>query len=148
VNAILHSNVHIERVGDLCVNIAKFVQNSPPFPSSSPMLARLKEMGMRAGELLDTALRAFAERNAELAEELPIKDNVLDRLNRGMLEVLKEYAGDEKSFEWAVNLILVARYMERMGDHAVDIGERTAYLVTGVMREFTDASHPDREASA
>jgi phosphate transport system protein len=148
VNAILHSNVHIERVGDLCVNIAKFVQNSPPFPSNSPMLTRLQEMGMRAGELLDTALRAFAERDAELAEELPIKDNVLDRLNRGMLEVLKEYAGDEKSFEWAVNLILVARYLERMGDHAVDIGERTAYLVTGVMREFTDASHPDGEANA
>ena len=148
VNAILHSNVHIERVGDLCVNIAKFVQNSPPYPSNSPMLTRLQEMGMRAGELLDTALRAFAERNAELAEELPIKDNVLDRLNRGMLEVLKEYAGDEKSFEWAVNLILVARYMERMGDHAVDIGERTAYLVTGVMREFTDASHPEGGASA
>jgi phosphate transport system protein len=143
VNAILHSNVHIERVGDLCVNIAKFVQNSPPFPSNSPMLTRLQEMGMRAGELLDTALRAFSERDAELAEELPVKDNVLDRLNRGMLEDLKEYAGDEKSFEWAVNFILVARYMERMGDHAVDIGERTAYMVTGVMREFTDASHPE-----
>jgi phosphate transport system protein len=142
VNAILHSNVHIERVGDLCVNIAKFVHNSPPFPSNSPMLTRLQEMGMRAGELLETALRAFAERDGELAEELPVKDNVLDRLNRGMLEDLKEYAGDEKSFEWAVNLILVARYLERMGDHAVDIGERTAYLVTGVMREFTDASHP------
>src|SRR5918992_340946 len=143
VNAILHSNVHIERVGDLCVNIAKFVRNSPPFPSNSPMLTRLQEMGMRAGELLDTALRAFSGRNAELAEELPVKDNVLDRLNRGMLEDLKQYAGDEKSFEWAVNLILVARYLERMGDHAVDIGERTAYLVTGVMREFTDASHPE-----
>jgi phosphate transport system protein len=147
VNAILHSNVHIERVGDLCVNIAKFVQNTPPFPSNSPMLTRLQEMGMRAGELLDTALRAFSERDAELAEELPVKDNVLDRLNRGMLEDLKEYAGDEKSFEWAVNLILVARYMERMGDHAVDIGERTSYLVTGVMREFTDASHPEGVSS-
>ena len=74
-------------------------------------------------------------------------DNVLDRLNRGMLQVLKEYAGDEESFEWAVNLILVARYMERMGDHAVDIGERTSYMVTGVMREFTDASHPEEVPS-
>jgi phosphate transport system protein len=147
VNAILHSNVHIERVGDLCVNIAKFVHNSPPFPSNSPMLTRLQEMGMRAGELLDTALRAFSERDAELAEELPVMDNVLDRLNRGMLQVLKEYAGDEESFEWAVNLILVARYMERMGDHAVDIGERTSYMVTGVMREFTDASHPEEVPS-
>lgn len=145
VNAILHSNVHIERVGDLCVNIAKFVLNGLPYPSNSPMLTRLQEMGIRAGELLDTALRAFSARDADLAEELPSKDNVLDRLNRGMLQELKQYAGDEESFEWAVNMVLVARYLERMGDHAVDIGERTAYLVTGIMREFTDASHPENE---
>jgi phosphate transport system protein len=148
VNAILHSNVHIERVGDLCVNIAKFVKNSPPFPADSPLMSRLEEMGMHAAELLDTALRAFSARDADLAEELPVKDNALDRLNRGMLEDLKAYAGNEKSFELAVNLILVARYLERMGDHAVDIGERTAYMVTGVMREFTDASHPEGLPSA
>lgn len=145
VNAILHSNVHIERVGDLCVNIAKFVLNGLPYPSNSPMLIRLQEMGIRAGELLDVALRAFSARDADLAEELPSKDNVLDRLNRGMLQELKQYAGDEQSFEWAVNLVLVARYLERVGDHAVDIGERTSYMVTGVMREFTDASHPEND---
>lgn len=145
VNAILHSNVHIERVGDLCVNIAKFVLNGLPYPSNSPMLIRLQEMGIRAGELLDVALRAFSARDADLAEELPSKDNVLDRLNRGLLQELKQYAGDEQSFEWAVNLVLVARYLERVGDHAVDIGERTSYMVTGVMREFTDASHPEND---
>lgn len=145
VNAILHSNVHIERVGDLCVNIAKFVLNGLPYPTNSPMLTRLQEMGVRAGELLDLALRAFSERDADLAEELVAKDSVLDRLNRGMLQDLKDYAGDEESFEWAVNLVLVARYLERIGDHAVDVGERTSYLVTGVMREFTDASHPEND---
>lgn len=145
VNAILHSNVHIERVGDLCVNIAKFVLNGLAYPTNSPMLARLEEMGVRAGELLDIALRSFSLRDADLAEELPAKDNVLDRLNRGMLQELKEYAGDEQSFEWAVNLVLVARYLERIGDHAVDVGERTSYMVTGVMREFTDASHPEND---
>jgi phosphate transport system protein len=148
VNAILHSNVHIERVGDLCVNIAKFVRNGQPYPANSPMVIRLREMGTRAAELLDAALRAFSARDADLAEELPVQDNVIDRLNRGMLQDLKEYAGDEESFEWAVNLVLVARYLERIGDHSVDIGERTAYMVTGVMREFTDASHPEKEAPA
>ncbi|MEA2499180.1 MAG: phosphate transport system protein, partial [Actinomycetota bacterium] len=67
---------------------------------------------------------------------------VLDRLNRGMIGDLKEYAGDEESFEWATNLVLVARYLERFGDHAVDVGEQIAFLVTGVFREFEDASHP------
>lgn len=142
VSAILHSNVHIERMGDLCVNIAKFVLNRHPYPSDSPMLTHLREMGQRAAEMLDLALSAFAQRSAELAEELPQRDNALDRLNRGIIDDLKEYVNDEQSFEWASNLLLVARYLERFGDHAVDIGEQISFLVTGVFREFEDASHP------
>ena len=99
-------------------------------------------MGGRAEEMLDTALSAFVQRSLEIAEQLPVKDNAIDRLNRGMLEDLKRYAGDERSFEWATNLVLVARYLERFGDHTVDVGEQIAFLVTGVFREFTDASHP------
>lgn len=147
VSAILHSNMHLERMGDLCVNVAKFVQNGHPYPPASPMMRRLTDMGARASEMLSTALQAFSERSVDLAEELPQKDDALDRLNRGMLGDLKGYAGDEEAFEWAINLILVARYLERFGDHAVDIGEQISFLVTGVFREFTDASHPD-EAGA
>ncbi len=142
VSAILHSNMHVERMGDLCVNIAKFVKDQHPYPPSAPMTERLLEMGTRAGEMLDMALRAFSQRNVELAEELPGRDDALDRLNRGMLGDLKQFAGDEESFEWAINLVLVARYLERFGDHAVDIGEQTYFLVTGIFKEFSDASHP------
>ncbi len=145
VSAILHANVHVERMGDLCVNIAKFVQNRDPYPADSPMLLRIAEMGERAAEMLDLSLSAFAQRSVELAEQLPDKDEFLDRLNRGMIGDLKQYAGDEESFEWATKLILVARYLERFGDHAVDIGEQIVFLVTGVFREFTDASHPEAE---
>jgi phosphate transport system protein len=147
VSAILHANVHMERMGDLCVNIAKFVRNRDPYPADSPMLLRLNEMGERAAEMLDLALSAFAQRSVELAEQLPVRDEFLDRLNRGMIGDLKEYASDERSFEWASNLLLVARYLERFGDHAVDIGEQIAFLVTGVFREFEDASHPDLDES-
>ena len=144
VSAIIHSNMHVERMGDLCVNIAKFVLNQHPYPPDSPMVTRLTEMGLRAHEMLDIAMSAFAQRSLELAEQLPDKDEVLDRLNRGMLDDLKQYAGDERTFEWASNLMLIARYLERFGDHAVDVGEQIAFLVTGVFREFTDASHPDQ----
>ena len=141
--------MHVERMGDLCVNIAKFVCNQHPYPHESPMLARLDEMTARAGAMLDTALAAFSGRSLGLAEELTEKDNALDRLNRGMLDDLRRYAGDEESFEWATNLVLVARYLERFGDHCVDVGEQISFLVTGVFREFTDASHPeDRSPSA
>jgi phosphate transport system protein len=145
VSAILHSNLHIERMGDLCVNVAKFVLNREPYPGESPMLTRLDEMGTRATEMLELAMSAFAQRSADLAEELPDRDNALDRLNRGMLDDLKAYVNDEASFEWASKLILVARYLERFGDHAVDIGEQVSFLVTGVFREFEDASHGEVE---
>jgi phosphate transport system protein len=143
VSAILHSNIHVERMGDLCVNIAKFVRNRQPYPSDSPMIERIQDMGARAAEMLELALSAFSQRNVDLAEQLPEKDNALDRLNRGMLEDLKRYVDDDSSFEWATNLILVARYLERFGDHCVDIAEQVAFLVTGIFREFTDASHPE-----
>ena len=143
VSAILHSNMHVERMGDLCVNIAKFVRNRHPYPPDSPMVTRLDEMTRRAMEMLETAMAAFSSRSVELAEDLTEKDNVLDRLNRGMLDDLRRYSGDEESFEWATNLVLVARYLERFGDHCVDVGEQIAFLVTGVFREFTDASRPD-----
>jgi phosphate transport system protein len=143
VSAIIHSNIHIERMGDLCVNIAKFVLGDHPYPTDSPMVTRIGEMGARASEMLDITIRAFAERSLELAEMLPEKDNVIDRLNRGMLGELKQYVDDDVSFEWATNLVLVARYLERFGDHCVDVAEQTAFLVSGVFREFTDASHPD-----
>lgn len=146
VSAILHSNVHVERMGDLCVNIAKFVLNRMPYPHDSPMVNRLNEMGTRATEMLELSMSAFAQRSDELAEQLPHKDEAIDRLNRGMLEDLKEYVNDEESFEWASNLILVARYLERFGDHAVDIGEQISFMVTGIFREFTDASHPEQPA--
>jgi phosphate transport system protein len=142
VSAILHSNMHVERMGDLCVNVAKFVRNRHPYPPGSPMVARVSEMSRRAGEMLVLALAAFSGRSLALAEELTEKDNALDALNRGMLDDLRRYSGDEESFEWATNLVLVARYLERFGDHCVDVGEQIAFLVTGVFREFTDASRP------
>lgn len=146
VSAILHSNVHLERMGDLCVNVAKFVSNQLPYPVDSSMMERLLEMGDRASSMLNIALRAFTQRDTDLAETLPGEDDHLDRLNRGMLDDLKRHVDDDVSFEWATNLILVARYLERFGDHCVDIGEQIAFLVTGVFKEFTDASHPEVEA--
>ncbi len=145
VSAIIHSNLHLERMGDLCVNVAKFVLNKDPYPPDSPMLVRLTEMGVIGNRMLELALAAFSQRSEDLAEILPREDDALDRLNRGMLDDLKHYVSDDESFEWSSKLLLVARYLERFGDHAVDIGEQVAFLVTGIFREFTDASHPEEE---
>jgi phosphate transport system protein len=69
---------------------------------------------------------------------------MIDRANRRVVEHVLDLGAARDLREWGLRMIVVSRCLERIGDHAVDIGEQTAYLVTGEFREFTDASHPDQ----
>jgi phosphate transport system protein len=69
-------------------------------------------------------------------------DEVIDRANRRVVGELLATGADPGLREWGMRMLLVSRCLERIGDHAVDIGEQTAYLVTGQFHEFTDASRP------
>jgi phosphate transport system protein len=145
---LLHINLHLERVADMGVNVAKIVKAASGLPRSPTVLATLQEMGAIALGMLTAAMDAFARRDVGLAHSLPAMDDPLDDLNRGMLaEILMESDG-RPMLEWGVHMHVVSRQIERVGDHAVDIGEQVAYLVTGVFQEFTDASHPEVEESA
>jgi phosphate transport system protein len=145
---LLHINLHLERIADMGVNIAKIVKAAHGLPPNPRVLATLQEMGGIALGMLTVAMDAFARRDVSLARSLPAMDDPLDDLNRGMLaEVLMESHG-RPMLEWGIHMHVVSRQVERVGDHAVDIGEQVAYLVTGVFQEFTDASHPEVEASA
>ncbi|MEA2534800.1 MAG: phosphate transport system protein [Actinomycetota bacterium] len=145
---LLHINLHLERIADMGVNIAKIVKAAHGLPPNPRVLATLQEMGGIALGMLTVAMDAFARRDVSLARSLPAMDDPLDDLNRGMLaEILMESDG-RPMLEWGVHMHVVSRQIERVGDHAVDIGEQVAYLVTGVFQEFTDASHPEVEASA
>jgi phosphate transport system protein len=66
---------------------------------------------------------------------------LIDRANRRVVKHLLAIGETEEQREWGLRMIIVSRCLERIGDHAVDIGEQTAFLVTGEFREFTDASH-------
>ncbi|MHB8510593.1 MAG: phosphate signaling complex protein PhoU [Actinomycetota bacterium] len=147
LTCLMHVNVHLERIGDMAVNIAKIVKLSEGLPRNPAVLSALEEMGGIALRMVAAALDAFQRRDLDLCLELPRMDDPLDRLNRGMLEAVLETAGDRRSLEWGIRMHVVSRQIERVGDHAVDIGEQTAFLVTGEFREFTDASHPELEAS-
>jgi phosphate transport system protein len=99
-------------------------------------------MGARAEEMIRVALDSFAARDLERAETLVDLDELIDRSNRSFVSQVLSFGRDPKLHEWGLRMIIVSRCFERIGDHAVDIGERTAYLVSGEFREFTDASHP------
>ncbi|HVL81276.1 MAG TPA: phosphate signaling complex protein PhoU [Actinomycetota bacterium] len=142
VSAMLHINIHLERMGDLCTTIAKAIKLSSELPRNDAVCQELLEMGAQAARLTESSIKAFTQRDLDLARSLPRLDDPIDRLNRGIIRAaIAEGADSETGFEWAARMVLVSRQLERLGDHAVDIGEEVAFLVTGEFAEFTDASH-------
>ena len=142
VLAMLHINLHLERMGDYCVTIAKLTKLAHGLASDRALVEGIDEMGARAEEMIRVALDSFSERDLAGAERLVELDELIDRTNRRVVGEILRLGTDESAREWGLRMLLVSRCLERIGDHAVDIGEQTAYLVTGEFREFTDASHP------
>jgi phosphate transport system protein len=142
VLALLHINLHLERMGDYCVTIAKLLKLAEGLPGQPRLSEQLEEMGERCEEMIRVAMLSFAERDIEAANSLVELDELIDRVNRRAVNRILELAGDPSEHEWGLRMLLVSRCLERIGDHAVDIGEQTAYLVSGEFREFTDASRP------
>ena len=104
------------------------------------MLDTLAEMGRHAASLVEQSKRAFGGRSVELAQDLVVRDVTINRLQRECFRIAIEIGDDIDTREWAMTMLLVARAIERIGDNAVDIGEQTTFVVTGLFREFTDAS--------
>jgi phosphate transport system protein len=142
VLAVLHVNLHLERMADYCVTVAKLTKLVHDVTPDTTLLEAFDEMGARAEEMIRVALDSFSERNVEEAEGLVDLDELIDRGNRRVVNHVLELGSDPEMREWGLRMIVVSRCLERIGDHAVDIGEQTAFLVTGEFREFTDASHP------
>jgi phosphate transport system protein len=143
VLAVLHINLSLERMADLCVTIAKLTKLSAELKHDETMVGAFEEMGARAEEMIRVAMRSFADRDVAGAESLVELDELIDRANRRVVSHVLDLGNDPALREWGLRMIIVSRCLERVGDQAVDIGEQTAYLVTGEFREFTDASHPE-----
>jgi len=143
VLAMLHINLHLERMADYAVTIAKMTKLVADVEADPPLLQSLQEMGERAEEMIRVALDSFADRDLEQAESLVELDELIDRSNRRFVERVIELVAEPDVREWVLRMVLVSRTLERIGDHAVDVGEQVAYLLTAEFREFTDASHPE-----
>lgn len=146
LSAVLHINLHLERVADMAVNVAKIGASVAELPRSQVILTNLSEMSGIALRMIAASMDAFARRDLDLAKQLPLMDDPLDRLNRGMLRAILPVSDDKRMLQWAIGMHTISRQIERIGDHAVDIAEQVAFLITGEFREFTDASHPEQAA--
>jgi len=142
VAALLHVIKHIERMGDQCVNIAKLIPLSGHEPpTDEQIIESIERMGKLVRSQVSQAKQCFALRDAGLAEDLVRQDAEINRLNREIFARAVEIGDDLDRRQWAAYMMLVARALERIGDNGVDIGEQTAFVVTGLFREFSDASH-------
>ena len=140
ISAIIHINAHLERIGDMAVNVSKIFLSVRDLPNSPKILGQLQEMGDVVRPMIRTAMAAFARRDLDLCLKLPSMDDPVDRLNMGMYKEVAALASDAALLDWGMRMSMIARQLERVGDNAVDIAEQVGFLLTGEFREFTDAS--------
>ncbi len=131
VYSVLFVTIHLERMGDLASNIAAMTQKISEGPKLEKLLDTIQEMGSFASKIVHSSLEAFDKKDLELAKKLPEMDEPIDDLFKIFFKELVNQAGNEETIDAASNMVLAARYVERIADHAVDIGERVNFLVTG-----------------
>jgi phosphate transport system protein len=143
VLAVLRVNLHLERMADYCVTVAKLTKLMGDLNvSESSISGSIEDMGQRAEQMIRVALDSFATRDADKAQTLVDLDELIDRANRHATEDVLSLGDSPEEREYGLRMLVISRCVERIGDHAVDIGEQVVYLVTGEFREFSDASHP------
>ncbi len=148
VVAALHMNSDVERSGDLVTNIAKAVgrlQGAHPDDRVRDLVVR---MSVQAQLLMRRGAEAFRSRDAELAESIDELDDVLDDLHyRYIQHVITDARRGDLDPQQSLQLALVGRFYERIGDHAENIGERVRYIVDGWMPEAQAAERARARAS-
>jgi len=124
----------LERTGDLIVNVAKATRRLYPYVLEPRVRGILDRMREQAGVQLRLAVDTFADGDLARAAALPDMDDVIDDLQKDLFRVIfATPAQDEGAIQRAVQIALVGRYYERIGDHAANIAERVEFLVTGVL---------------
>lgn len=130
---IMRLSEHLERVADLCVNISKAIVNLEGYTLSPWIADNIDEMFKRSISIMVCAVDSFKERDEEKAIELHRMDDTVDRINRSFLTMTNKESAEE--VELIIRIVMVSRFLERVADHAVDIGEEVRYMITG---EFVD----------
>ncbi len=129
--AILKINADLERMGDQAVNIS---HNGRHYISGEPLkpLIDLPEMAEEAKIMVRDSLEAFVNKDVKLAKQVLCRDDIVDNFKNKIFEELLNYMStDQKTIRRALDLILIARNLERIGDHATNIAEDAIYVSSG-----------------
>lgn len=128
----------LERSGDLMVNVAKGARRIYGVEMAPRLRGLIERMSEEACRLMKLAIDAYAECNASLGVAIADIDDQLDLIHGDYIEAIFEtHASSNVGLQPSVQLALIGRYYERIGDHAVNIGQRVQYMATGWMPEHT-----------
>lgn len=142
--AAVKINTDLERVGDLAVNIAEAAKRYLQHPPVKPLID-IPRMGDIAQSMLRDALDAFVRRDTQLAESVLAADDTLDGLKTQIFrELLTFMLSEPSTIEPALDLILISRHLERIGDHATNIAEDVIFMVSARDVRHHIADHPSQ----
>jgi len=137
LTAILHTGLHLERMADYGVSVARGAIRLLEMPREESIVDLLREMSNDAREVGRTAIQALLTLDEDLARSVAVADDRVDRLELRIFEELVGSAGaDASRLPWAAQMIGLSRRIERYADHGVDIAEQTVFAVTGITVEL------------
>lgn len=133
IGTVLKTITDIERIGDHAANIAEITLRIGNEPLIKPLIDIPRMAGM-AQEMVRQVLDSFVKEDVSLAAQVVERDDEVDSLYSYLFDELMGFVlhgGDVRRSTQAINLLFAARYLERVADHATNIGERMIYMVTG-----------------
>jgi len=131
ITAALRMTADLERVGDYAKDIAKVARRLKDEPYHWP-LEDIPTMGTKARAMVRDAMKCFVDRDLDLARDVARRDDEIDALLKRLSQQLMDHMrADPANVYQATYLLLVARYLERIGDHTVNVVERVSYIETG-----------------
>lgn len=137
----------LERSADLMVNVCKASRRVYDLELTPKLRGLIEQMGVEAAFLIRNSIDSYIDADTSLAAALDDIDDRLDDLQISYVEAIFEsHQQDSLSLRGAVQLALIGRYFERTGDHAVNIGERVIYMVTGWLPESAAAARSKLKA--
>jgi phosphate transport system protein len=145
ISAALKMITDMERIGDQAADIAEIVISAKM--SETTDFPKIVEMSVEATHMVENSVKAFVEKNLELAGHVEASDDVVDMMFESVKSQLIDYIGENQgqAAHKALDLIMIAKYLERIGDHATNIAEWVSFSITGVHAAKYDSKLKDDE---
>lgn len=134
ISAALKMITDMERIGDQASDIAEILLSANE--SEAAPIPYLTEMAAATSKMVTKSVQAFVEKDLELTRKVILADDTVDELFDKVKEKLVSFlAKNDNSGERAIDMLMIAKYLERIGDHATNIAEWVEFSITGVHRE-------------